>query len=119
MKEKESLYVHSCWISVSGDRPGGAVRREVSDVGKEVTVSVTNVKTKQQATASELRDGEHLRDRVVGCCSLVQCAEVRRRVASSAALYSPIDSTVKVDTLPKREWCATYRVPLNGHSLNR
>ena len=29
---------------VSGDRPGGAVRRGFSGVGKEVTISVTKVK---------------------------------------------------------------------------
>ena len=65
-------------------------------------------------------NGEHGRGQVVvGLFRWFNCAEVRRRVASSASFYSPIDSTVKVDTLAKREWCATYRVPLNGHTLNR
>ena len=39
----------------------------VLGVDKEVTISVTSVKGKQQAIASKLLDGEHLRDRVVGC----------------------------------------------------
>ena len=43
-------------------------------------------------------------DKVVGLIvQVVQCAEVRRRVASLASLYSPNDSTINGGALPKGE----------------